>query len=80
MFFTPIIDRFDGPAALAALLELPTKNVRRWVDFDSIPAEWFAAVERAAKARGFKEITVRHLAALAEERRLARAEPASEAA
>lgn len=51
---------------------LPTKNVRRWVDSDSIPAEWFAAVVRAAEQRGFADVTPEKLLMLAEERRLRR--------
>jgi len=73
MFFAPIIERFGIPD-LATAVGLPTKNVRRWVDLDSIPAEWFAAVARAAKRRGFRDITVDHLARVAERRRLARSE------
>lgn len=73
MFFVPIIERF-GIADLAAAVGLPTKNVRRWHDHDSIPAEWFTAVERAAAARGFADLTVSHLARVAEQRRLTRAE------
>lgn len=77
MFFAPIIERF-GIAELAAAVGLPTKNVRRWVDLDSIPAEWFAAVVSAAKARGFRDITADHLARVAERRRLARSEAAEQ--
>lgn len=67
-----VIERW-GVAELARDLGLPTKNVRRWLDFDSIPAEWFAAVARAAVRRGYHDITVDALARGAEARRLLRA-------
>lgn len=71
MHFEPIIARW-GISELASDLSLPAKNVRRWVDQDSIPAEWFVAVARAAETRGFKDISVERLARVAEERRLHR--------
>jgi hypothetical protein len=71
MFFKPIIARW-GIADLAEDLHLPTKNVRRWDDGDSIPADWFAAVVRAANKRAFAEITLEYLAEAAERRRLSR--------
>ncbi len=71
MFFAPIITDW-GIAEMALALGLPTKNVRRWVDLDSIPADWFAAIERAATAADKPEITVARLADVAERRRLAR--------
>lgn len=74
-----IINRW-GVSDLAKDLGIPSKNVRRWVDFDSIPAEWFAAMARAAELRGHADITVERLAEIAEARRLAKAEARSEAA
>lgn len=71
MFFSPIIEAW-GIAEMASDLGLPTKNVRRWVDLDSIPADWFAAIARKARARGFPQITEKHLAAVAEQRRIAK--------
>jgi hypothetical protein len=71
MWFIPLIERF-GVAELAAQLALPPKNIRRWVDLDSIPAEWFAPISRAAKARGLIEIDLEYLADRAEARRLHR--------
>jgi len=71
MWFVPLIKRF-GLSELARALGLPTKNVSRWVDLDSIPAEWFAPVARAAAARGFHDISVELLAARAEARGHAR--------
>lgn len=73
MTFSAIIEAW-GIGTLAADLMLPSKNVRRWVDLDSIPAEWFAAVARAAKRRGYHGVTIRALAEIAEARRLSRAE------
>lgn len=43
MFFTPIIARW-GESKLAEALKLPVKNVRRWVDTDSIPGGWYLRV------------------------------------
>jgi len=70
MWFIPIIELWKGE--LASDLGLPGKNVKRWVDFDSIPAEWFAPVARAAANRGFTHVTVELLAARAEARAVAR--------
>lgn len=67
-----VIERWGVPQ-LAKDLGLPAKNVRRWLDFNSIPAEWFAAVARAAACRGYHDITVEALAEGAEARRLDRA-------
>lgn len=50
MFFKPIIARWAadddklGVEKLATALRLPTKNVRRWVDTDSIPGGWYLRV------------------------------------
>ena len=71
MFFAPLIEKW-GPAELATDLGLPTKNVRRWIDNDSIPAEWFAAIARCAADKKLKGIDERTLAALAEARRIGR--------
>lgn len=71
MFFAPIIETW-GLSRLAEDLGLPQKNVRRWVDLDSIPADWFAAISRAARKRGLPHVTEKHLAAIAEARRLAK--------
>lgn len=76
MIFTPIIALWgpgpddDAVKALASDLGLATKNVRRWVDLDTIPVDWFGAVVRAAKARGLDEVTEARLIAIAEGRRL----------
>lgn len=75
MTFLDIIDRWPSPQDLAADLDLPAKNVRRWVDIGSIPSEWFVAVEKAARNRGFRDINIKALAAAAHERRLAKVTP-----
>jgi len=72
MTFTDIIDLWPSVHELAADLGLPAKNVRRWIDTSSIPAEWFLAVQQAAAARGFKQVTVESLSEAAHCRRLAR--------
>lgn len=73
MFFTPIIDR-RGLAELASDLGLPMKNVRRWIDSDSIPADWWKPIADSGVA------TLDELASAAEARRLAKATEGSEAA
>lgn len=78
MFFKPIIELWSGPAALAEDLEVPAKNVRRWIDSDSIPADWFAAVVRAAQRREFQGVTVDRLAEIAEARRLSKTDASSD--
>lgn len=62
-----------GLKQMAADLGLPVKNVRRWEDFDSIPADWFVAVAAAAAKTGRHDITVEKLAQMAEAKRLMKA-------
>lgn len=71
MFFTPVIEQLGGPHELGAALGLPAKNVRRWIDLDTIPVDRFREVERAAKRKGVTGVTVQRLVSLAEERRAA---------
>ena len=71
MHFVPIINRIGIPT-LALALELPTKNIRRWIDNDSIPADWFSSVARTARRLGHREITPSYLADIAERRRLSK--------
>ncbi len=70
-WFTPVIMRWTEARLLARDLGLPAKNVRRWIDLDTIPADRFKGVAEAARVRGFDEITVDLLATIAEDRRLA---------
>jgi len=71
MFFEPLILAW-GLRQLAADLGLPVKNVRRWLDADSIPAEWFAPIARLEKRVNGTLVTTGHLSHLAEQRRIAR--------
>ena len=64
MFFRPIIARW-GEAKLAETLKLPVKNVRRWVDSDSIPGGWYLRVAATGMA------TLEELAAAATAKELA---------
>lgn len=64
MFFKPIIARW-GEAKLAEALKLPVKNVRRWVDTDSIPGGWYLRVAATGIA------TLEELAAAGTARELA---------
>lgn len=69
MFFKPIIARL-GINELAKVLGIPAKNVRRWDDMDSIPADWWKPVAEAGVA------SLEELAEVAEARRVARSEAA----
>lgn len=83
MTFHDIIKSWGSLGSLAADLDLPVKNVRRWEDTGSIPADWYLAVVKAAKRRGFNHVTLPALCAAAQERRLARSarpSPSAEAA
>ncbi len=80
-FFEPLIRRWPTVTQFAVEVGCDEKVARGWVNIDSIPATWFAAVRRAAVKRGFHDITADSLASLAERRRLAKdAAPRSEAA
>lgn len=57
-----------GITELAADLGLPAKNVRRWVDNDSIPAGWFIDIARAARRRRIAGVTERKLLEMARDR------------
>jgi hypothetical protein len=72
MTFPDILSQWPSLASLAGDLGLPVKNVRRWEDIGSIPAEWFVAVEKAAVARGIAGVTIKALANAAHARRLAK--------
>lgn len=80
MTFPEIISRWPTLQALASDLGLPVKNVRRWRDLGSIPAEWFVAVVEAARARGFDDVDLVTVAAAAHGRRLSRATETAKAA
>lgn len=69
-FFRPILKRWPRTVDFAREVGAPEKAVREWLRIDSVPAAWFAAVVRAATARGFEDITYELLASRAEARRL----------
>ena len=77
-FFVPVIRRWSKVVDFAADVGAPERSVREWLRNDSIPATWFAAVVRAAIARGFIDITADRLAELAERKRLSKAAPPPE--
>lgn len=74
MYFKPIIDRW-GEAKLAESLRLPVKNVRRWVDTDSIPGGWYlrvaatgiATLEELAAAGTARDVEAERVRKLARE-------------
>lgn len=72
-YFAPIIRHWPTVVAFADEVGCPERSAREWLRIDSIPASWFVAVSRAAAMRPepqFQEITIEHLARLAELRRL----------
>ena len=72
--FAAIIGLWDTARDLAKDIgrdeDAGAKLVQAWKMRDSIPAEWFAAIERAAKDRGLPGVSVDLMARLAEENRL----------
>jgi hypothetical protein len=69
--FAEVIDRFDGPAAFAREVGMTAGAAKQARRRNSISAEWFGAIEKAARRRGLQEISLRTLATLAEQKRLA---------
>lgn len=67
--FSEVIAKFNGPAAYARAVGMTPGAAKQAKRRDSISADWFAATERAARERGFREITAKRLAELAEQRR-----------
>lgn len=64
-----VIGRWGDLTQFAAEVGCKVNVCREWVRTDSIPGPWFAAVSRAARARGWLEVTEAHLAHLAERKR-----------
>lgn len=63
--FREVIDRWPSAAALARDLGLQYNTVAGWVRRDSIPAESWAAVIAAAKARNLEGVDAEALVQLA---------------
>jgi len=81
--FQDIIGLWGTVAAFAADLDVKERTAMSWWQRNSIPADWFAPVVRAAQARSFKGVTADKLSVIAEERRLRKrlqAEPTRPAA
>lgn len=78
MTFLDIIAKWPSLADLARDVGLPVKNVRRWHDIGSIPAEWFVTVEAAAARRGIGNVNVESLSKAAHDRRLAKVSAAND--
>lgn len=68
--FTEVIEKFDGPAAFAKAVGMTPGAAKQAKRRNSISAEWFAAIDSAAKRKGLSEISLRTLADLAEKKRL----------
>lgn len=51
--FTAVIDLWQNVAAFAREIGEPYENTQQWRRNDSIPGRAFAAIVRAAEARGF---------------------------
>lgn len=74
-----ILSRWPSLSALSRQLsaqgdEITAMGVVRWAQRDSIPAEWFEAVVKAAGAAGYDEITLELIASTAAKRRTEAAE------
>ena len=68
-----IIARFGGATQFAREVGMSVGAAKQARRRDSIPAEWFSAIARAAEVRGFHDVTEATLAQIAERRRLGRA-------
>lgn len=73
--FAAVIEKFDGPAAFAREIGMSAGAAKQAKRRNSISAEWFDAIDKAARRKGLQEISLRTLAALAEQRRLERLAP-----
>lgn len=69
--FRDIIKAFGGGASLARQIGEKPVTVRAWGNRNSIPAEHWLDIERAAQANGLSEISVARMAKLAAEERAA---------
>lgn len=65
-----LIGRWDRLGDFARSVGCAPATANHWRRRDSIPAEWFAAVARAAQAKGFQDVTPDALARRAERKRL----------
>lgn len=59
--FRDMIDEWGGPQRMAADIGASVWAVRKWYQRDSIPSEWWIAIE-AASARHDQPIAVKYLA------------------
>ena len=71
--FTAVIDLWRNVAAFAREVGEPYENTQQWRRNDSIPGRAFAAVVRAAEARGFPQVTHELLCSFAEAKHRERA-------
>jgi len=69
--FRDIIQAFGGGASLAREISEKPVTVRAWGRRDSIPPDHWCAIERAAKAKRIKGVTVGRMAELAATERAA---------
>lgn len=67
--FSAVIILWPSVAELAADIDRPVGTVRQWKNRNCIPAKEWLEVVRAAKERGFNEITYDLLSKLAAELR-----------
>src|SRR5688572_18238581 len=70
--FTAVIDLWGNVAAFAREIDEPYENTQQWRRNDSIPGRAFAAIVRAAEARGFPQVTHELLCGFAEAKHAAR--------
>ena len=70
--FVPIIERFGSVPDFARAIGMTVGAAKQARRRDSIPAEWFSAVSRAAVALGLDGINEAILSEIAEQRRIAK--------
>lgn len=71
--FIPIIERFGKTPDFARAVGMSVGAAKQARRRDSIPAEWFSAVARAAASQGLDGIDEALLSEIAEQRRLVKA-------
>lgn len=71
--FKHVIQIFGGPAEFGRAVGMTPGAAKQAGRRDSLAAEWFSAIARAAQERGHSDITEARLAELAEQRRMERA-------
>lgn len=78
--FRDVISRWPTVPSMGVDAGVGERTAFSWWQRDSIPADRFAAIIRAARLRGYEGVTAERLAEIAEKRRLRRDAEAEAAA